>query len=154
MVVKSKRASTTPGSTQAASSIVVTGLYKYGIRYYDPTIGRWTQRAPIGGSLQETLKANPYVYADNDAVNEVDPTGKSALACVAFFVGSALVGPLSIIGYLVSVNALSALIFNTLVVTGIIGLSAAIAIVLAVALSAFLGAIILLAVGIYEACFT
>ncbi len=26
-----------------------TGLYKYGIRYYDPTIGRWTQRAPVKG---------------------------------------------------------------------------------------------------------
>jgi RHS repeat-associated protein len=53
-----------------------TGLLKYGIRYYDPTIGRWTQRAPIGGSLQETLKANPYVYAGNDAINEVDPSGR------------------------------------------------------------------------------
>ena len=53
-----------------------TGLTKFGIRYYDPTIGRWTQRAPIGGSLQETLKGNPYVYADNDAVNVVDPGGK------------------------------------------------------------------------------
>jgi hypothetical protein len=51
-------------------------LYKYGIRYYDPTIGRWTQRAPIGGSLQETLKASPYVYADNDPVNAVDPSGR------------------------------------------------------------------------------
>ena len=40
-----------------------TGLYKYGIRYYDPTIGRWTQRTPVGGSLQETTKANPYAYA-------------------------------------------------------------------------------------------
>jgi RHS repeat-associated protein len=55
-----------------------TGLLKFGIRYYDPTIGRWTQRAPIGGSLQETLKANPYVYAANDAVNETDPSGKLA----------------------------------------------------------------------------
>ncbi|MDQ2887949.1 MAG: hypothetical protein M3Y39_17900 [Chloroflexota bacterium] len=40
-----------------------TGLYKYGIRYYDPTIGRWTQRTPVGGSLEETTRPNPYVYA-------------------------------------------------------------------------------------------
>jgi RHS repeat-associated protein len=32
-----------------------TGYYKYGIRYEDPTMGRWTQRTPVGGSLQETL---------------------------------------------------------------------------------------------------
>ena len=49
-----------------------TGLYKFGIRYYDPTTGRWTQRDPIRGSLQETTKANPYVYAGNDPVNMVD----------------------------------------------------------------------------------
>jgi RHS repeat-associated protein len=55
-----------------------TGLTKFGIRYYDPAIGRWTQRAPIGGSLQETLKANPYVYAANDTVNLVAPSGKDA----------------------------------------------------------------------------
>jgi RHS repeat-associated protein len=59
-----------------------TGLYKYGIRYYDPTIERWTQRAPIAGSLQETLKANPYVYAANDAVNAVDPSGQDAINCI------------------------------------------------------------------------
>jgi hypothetical protein len=40
------------------------------------------------GSLQETLKANPYVYANNDAVNEVDPSGTTptvlgeVLACI------------------------------------------------------------------------
>jgi RHS repeat-associated protein len=53
-----------------------TGLYKYGIRYDDPTIGRWTQRTPVGGSLQETTKPNPYVYAEDDPVNKVDPSGK------------------------------------------------------------------------------
>jgi RHS repeat-associated protein len=52
-----------------------TGLTKFGIRYYNPDSGRWTQRAPIGGSLQETLKANPYVYADNDPVDAADPSG-------------------------------------------------------------------------------
>ncbi len=56
-----------------------TGLYKYGIRYYDPTIGRWTQRTPVGGSLAETTKPNPYVYADDDPVNEVDPSGKAGI---------------------------------------------------------------------------
>ena len=59
---------------------VSTGLYKFGIRYYDPAIGRWTQRDPVGGSLQETTKANPYVYAGDDPVNMTDPTGKDALA--------------------------------------------------------------------------
>jgi RHS repeat-associated protein len=70
-----------------------TGLTKFGIRYYNPDTGRWTQRAPVGGSLQETLKANPYVYADNDAVNKIDPSGKDAVDCfVAWleFVGLAV----------------------------------------------------------------
>ncbi|WP_126551389.1 RHS repeat-associated core domain-containing protein [Dictyobacter kobayashii] len=53
-----------------------TGLTKFGIRYYDPIFGRWTQRTPVGGTLQETLKPNPYTYADNDPVNEVDRNGK------------------------------------------------------------------------------
>jgi RHS repeat-associated protein len=55
-----------------------TGLVKFGIRYYDPHVGRWTQATPIGGSLQEATKANPYVYADNDPINEIDPTGRSS----------------------------------------------------------------------------
>ncbi|GCE23589.1 RHS repeat-associated core domain-containing protein [Dictyobacter kobayashii] len=55
-----------------------TGLTKFGIRYYDPIFGRWTQRTPIGGTLQETLKANPYVYADNNPVNEVDRGGNQS----------------------------------------------------------------------------
>ena len=59
-----------------------TGLVKFGIRYYDTHIGRWTQATPIGGSLQEATKANPYVYADNNPINEVDPTGKDAVNCI------------------------------------------------------------------------
>ncbi|GCE23592.1 RHS repeat domain-containing protein [Dictyobacter kobayashii] len=53
-----------------------TGLLKFGIRSYDPIFGRWTQRTPIGGTLQETLKANPYTYASNDPVNRFDVTGR------------------------------------------------------------------------------
>ena len=70
---------------------VSTGLYKFGIRYYDPTIGRWTQRDPVGGSLQETVKANPYVYANDDPVNQTDLSGRGALSDL-YCVGAWLVG--------------------------------------------------------------
>jgi RHS repeat-associated protein len=69
-----------------------TGLYKFGIRYYDPTTGRWTQRDPVGGSLQELVKANPYVYAGNNPVNMVDPSG----ACDAWAIALVIVGIIGI----------------------------------------------------------
>ena len=43
-----------------------TGFYKMGERYYDPARGRFTQLDPLGGG---------YVYAGNDPINFVDPTG-------------------------------------------------------------------------------
>ena len=53
-----------------------TGLTKFGIRYEDTTTGRWTQRMPVGGSLQEMTKANPYACTADDPVNVVDPSGR------------------------------------------------------------------------------
>ncbi|MEO7022390.1 MAG: RHS repeat-associated core domain-containing protein [Ktedonobacteraceae bacterium] len=53
-----------------------TGLTKFGIRYDDTSTGRWTQHTPIGGSLAETIKANPYVYVGNNPVNITDPSGR------------------------------------------------------------------------------
>ncbi|MFJ9602610.1 RHS repeat-associated core domain-containing protein [Streptomyces althioticus] len=49
-----------------------TGLYKMGHRYYDPTLGRFTQPDPSG---QET---NPYLYAAGDPINHTDPSGLSS----------------------------------------------------------------------------
>ncbi|MFJ8187876.1 RHS repeat-associated core domain-containing protein [Streptomyces sp. NPDC096105] len=46
-----------------------TGLYKMGHRYYDPSLGRFTQPDPSG---QET---NAYLYADGDFVSNADPSG-------------------------------------------------------------------------------
>ncbi|MFF2641751.1 RHS repeat-associated core domain-containing protein [Streptomyces niveus] len=43
--------------------------YTMGARYYDPSLGRFTQPDPSG---QDT---NPYIYAGGDPVNGRDPTG-------------------------------------------------------------------------------
>jgi hypothetical protein len=57
--------------------------------------GRWTQATPIGGSLQEATKANPYVYAGDNPVNGTDPSGAYSnrdlfLSCIGGFVGVAV----------------------------------------------------------------
>lgn len=46
-----------------------TGLYHYAARYYEPNIGRFTQRDPSG------QEQNPYLYAEGDPVNRIDPSG-------------------------------------------------------------------------------
>jgi len=49
-----------------------TGLVHFGARDYDPMIGRWVSKDPIlfGGG-----QTNIYVYAANDPINLIDPTG-------------------------------------------------------------------------------
>ncbi len=84
-----------------------TGLYKFGIRYYDPKVGRWTQRTPVGGSLQETTKANPYEYADDNPVNEIDPSGKGDIVLCAVGVAAAVTGIVAGIAGIVAVVALT-----------------------------------------------
>jgi RHS repeat-associated protein len=49
-----------------------TGLTYYRARYYDPTVGRFTQRDPIGLSGGINL----YAYVNNNPVNATDPSGK------------------------------------------------------------------------------
>lgn len=46
-----------------------TGLYHYSARYYDPNIGRFTSPDPSG------QEKNPYLYAEGDPVNRIDPGG-------------------------------------------------------------------------------
>jgi RHS repeat-associated protein len=82
-----------------------TGPLQYGIRYYDPTIGRWTQRTPVGGSLQETTKPNPYVYAADDLVNAVDPSGKDCVSDVLFSIIGVAFTTFSFGGYLATLLA-------------------------------------------------
>jgi len=59
----------------------ITGLYYYGARYYDPTIGRFITRDPIKGSIMNPQTLNPYVYCLNNPMKYVDPDGQ--LFCVS-----------------------------------------------------------------------
>ena len=117
-----------------------TGLYKFGIRYYDSTTARWTQRTPIAGSLQETTKANPYEYAGDNPVNEVDPNGRCSVIDAASAIFSSITAAISgggwIVGTLAAANgagdiALGALLINPTTASLVAGLIAVGAIIFA-----------------------
>ncbi|WP_349627132.1 RHS repeat-associated core domain-containing protein [Arthrobacter sp. C9C5] len=69
---------TTATGTQAAANPfryaggykdTATGHTKFGARYYDAGIGRFTQPDPSG------LEENRYLYTDSNPINRTDPTG-------------------------------------------------------------------------------
>src|SRR5208283_3897433 len=51
----------------------LSGLYAYPFRFYDPNLGRWINRDPIGfwGGR------NPYAFVGNNPINNFDPLGLS-----------------------------------------------------------------------------
>lgn len=55
-----------------------TGLVYYRARYYDPSIGRFTQRDPVG--LQGGI--NQYAYVEGNPVNQTDPEGLVSVGSV------------------------------------------------------------------------
>jgi RHS repeat-associated protein len=57
-----------------------TGLIKFGTRYYDPYIARWTQQDAVPGSLQDLTNVDRYTYAADDPVNAIDPSGRYPFA--------------------------------------------------------------------------
>jgi RHS repeat-associated protein len=51
-----------------------TKLIRFGARDYDPEVGRWTAKDPIGFDGGDT---NLYAYAGNDSINLHDPVGEA-----------------------------------------------------------------------------
>jgi RHS repeat-associated protein len=93
-----------------------TGLTKFGVRYYDPTVGRWTQQDPKGGSLFDPRSSNRYVYAKCDPVNVIDPGGKAP--------GPLCAGALSAI-VLGTISAIQAVPWALGIINGILGFASA-----------------------------
>jgi RHS repeat-associated protein len=62
-----------------------SGLYLTSLgNTYDPTVGRWIGRDPMG----EGASLNLYVYSDNDPINELDPWGLYPVVVVTLPNGS------------------------------------------------------------------
>lgn len=51
-----------------------TGRYLFGVRFYDPNQGVWTQQDSLDAPF-DPVNANRYAYAGGDPVNNFDPTG-------------------------------------------------------------------------------
>jgi RHS repeat-associated protein len=54
-----------------------TGLYYYGARYYDPSLGRFITPDTIVQSPANPQTLNRYSYCGNNPVNRIDPSGHS-----------------------------------------------------------------------------
>ncbi|MGH2485795.1 MAG: RHS repeat domain-containing protein, partial [Ktedonobacterales bacterium] len=55
---------------------VETGLYWLAVRAYDPTLGRFLSRDPLGRAPLFGWADQPYVYAGNNPLVNVDPSGQ------------------------------------------------------------------------------
>jgi RHS repeat-associated protein len=58
----------------------VTGWVKFGARWYDPTLGRWTRQDTLDAPLNPA-NANRYAFTANDPINNGDPSG---MVCYSF----------------------------------------------------------------------
>jgi len=67
-----------------------TGLYHFGARYYDPTLGRWTQQDPVAPTLTNPDSLNRYLYVDDSPVNLTDQNGRDFWSCVEIGFGLGL----------------------------------------------------------------
>ena len=58
--------------------VVSIGLYYYGARYYDPSIGRFITEDTYPGELANPQSQNLYLYVVNNPIRYIDPTGNMA----------------------------------------------------------------------------
>jgi RHS repeat-associated protein len=67
-----------PGRFAGALFDADTGLYQFGARYYDPTLGRFLTPDPVMGILDVPASHNAYQYAYNNPLRYRDSSGATA----------------------------------------------------------------------------
>ncbi|CCF85155.1 RHS repeat-associated core domain-containing protein [Nitrolancea hollandica] len=72
------------GGSYGAYHDADTGLYKIGMRYYSPELGRWTQQDPMV-HLFDPVQLNRYAYAGCNPSNISDPSGMAFTGCSFIF---------------------------------------------------------------------
>jgi RHS repeat-associated protein len=82
-----------------------TGWVHYGNRWYNPTIGRWTQQDTLDAPL-DPANANRYAYAGCDPINNADPTGNACNGAVFALIVSSIGLAASTYGLLVGAPTL------------------------------------------------
>lgn len=65
----------------------MTGLVRFGMRDYDPALGRWTSKDALGFAGPTT---NLYEYVGSDPVNLIDPTGRIPIIPMAIGAGTSV----------------------------------------------------------------
>ena len=68
----------TGNSFRAGFQGFISGLVEFGIRWYNPTTGTWTQQDALDTPL-DTDNANRYAHAANDPINNSPNSLKAAL---------------------------------------------------------------------------
>ncbi len=111
------KSETVSNSWQFASGYLdtTTGLYKFGTRYYDPQVGRWTQKDPVGGSVGKIGSGNPYVYAGDVPNMQVDPSGRAT--CIGQLTGGIPI----LAGSVIAILVILAAPVSTLGILGLVG---------------------------------
>ncbi len=75
----SNLANTNPYRYASGYLDVATGLYQFGQRYYQPSLGRWTQQDTLN-TIGDPANGNRYTYTGDDPVNNIDPSGQLTTA--------------------------------------------------------------------------
>ncbi|MHC4443791.1 MAG: RHS repeat domain-containing protein [Planctomycetota bacterium] len=57
-----------------------TGFYYLRARYYNPANGRFISKDPFEGSTNDPISLHKYLYANDNPVNYIDPSGQMSLS--------------------------------------------------------------------------